>query len=122
MLIALVKTRCYNSIKLCSVRTLSTSMCFCGKFPAVFWVKKRMKNVAYGEMADTPDWSFLDGRPAPPGFRATQRKAIQRQICERIIQLNAEINSAKRQINNKKQLRIKYMTERQRNRFTGKVV
>ena len=44
-----------------------------------------------GDFKDIPEWSFLDGRPAPPGMAKTRRREAQKQICLRIIELNREI-------------------------------
>ena len=93
-------------------RTLTLSAVRSGKLPESFWQKKRKLNNSYGVLADTPDWSFLDGRPAPPGALATQRKAIQRQICERIILLLGEIEKAKKTVVNRKRLTIQRTAER----------
>ena len=101
-------------------RSLSTSTVHYGRLPESFWRKKRKLNNAYGALADTPDWSFLDGRPAPPGTLATQRKAIQRQVCERIITLLAEIERAKKAVVNKKRLTIQRTAERRSKRFESR--
>ena len=64
--------------------------------------KERVLNYCYGIFADVPDWSYVDGSPAPPANRPTERKAIQRQICERIIFLMNEIENAEKYIDNNK--------------------
>ena len=79
---------------------------------------KRMKpKNSYGPLIDAPDWSYLDGRPAPPGSRATRRKEIQKQICERIIDLNKDIDYATQRTQRMKSLRTIRMAQRRKQRF-----
>ena len=112
--------QCSANIHLNALKTISTSTVHHGKLPPSFWRRKRNLNNGYGPLADTPDWSFLDGRPAPPGTLATQRKAIQRQICERIILLLSEIAEAKTKVVNKKRLTIQRTAERRAKRFEAR--
>ena len=101
-------------------RTLSISSVYYGKHPKSFFIKKRQRNNNYGVIADTPDWSFLDGRPAPPGSRALERKNIQRQICEQIIRLNAEIENSKRLADKRRDSILKRVSARNASRFKEK--
>ncbi|XP_072169602.1 large ribosomal subunit protein mL52-like [Diadema setosum] len=50
----------------------------------------------YGPLTDRPDWSYADGRPAPPGQGQLERKAEQRQLAERIDVLSKEMINAKK--------------------------
>jgi len=109
-----------TSLFLNTSRTLSISSVQKGRLPDSFWRKKRVLNNGYGIIADTPEWSFLDGHPAPPGNRATQRKAIQRQICKRIIQLLNEIDKAKKTAVNRKRLTIQRSAEKRAKRFKAR--
>lgn len=46
-----------------------------------------------GSFKDIPEWSYLDGKPAPPGMAKTRRRESQKQICLRIMELNNEIEN-----------------------------
>ncbi|XP_018336536.1 39S ribosomal protein L52, mitochondrial [Agrilus planipennis] len=49
---------------------------------------------AYGVLTDSPDYSFLDGRPTPYGVRQTKRLIKQKEIAESIIMLSSEVDFA----------------------------
>lgn len=61
------------------------------------WRKEKglpMNPNAYGVLTDTPDYTFLDGRPTPIGVNQKQRMIKQKEILDKIIQLNSEIDFA----------------------------
>lgn len=74
--------------------------------------KKRRLNNTQGVFSDLPDWSFINGKPGPPTNKQTERKAIQRQICERIIMLSNEINKAEKLIDNNKIFKKEFLKKR----------
>jgi len=45
-------------------------------------------------LMDSPDYTFLDGRPVPYGSRQKQRLAKQQKYTERIIKLTSEVDFA----------------------------
>uniref|UniRef100_A0A8D3BUW9 Large ribosomal subunit protein mL52 n=1 Tax=Scophthalmus maximus TaxID=52904 RepID=A0A8D3BUW9_SCOMX len=46
----------------------------------------------YGPLTDLPDWSFADGRAAPPMKGQLRRKQEREVIARRIVMLNAEMD------------------------------
>eukprot|EP00053_Salpingoeca_punica_P012371 m.110894 g.110894 ORF g.110894 m.110894 type:complete len:101 (-) comp15932_c0_seq3:137-439(-) len=48
----------------------------------------------YGTLTDTPDWSYLDGRPAPSSLRQLKRSEKQQFVQLRMAQLLQEVNNA----------------------------
>ncbi|XP_076811805.1 large ribosomal subunit protein mL52-like [Clavelina lepadiformis] len=98
-------------------RTISTTQLCFGRLKKGDLKKERGLNKGYGPMVDTPDWSYADGRPAPPGVRATARREIQKQICRRIIELNSDINRATNKVSSRKRLFVKHVGMYKENRF-----
>lgn len=49
----------------------------------------------YGPLTDLPDWSYADGRPAPPLPSQLKRKEHQRELAEHIDVLAKEMLQAK---------------------------
>jgi large subunit ribosomal protein L52 len=43
---------------------------------------------AYGPLVDGPDYSFIDGRPTPPGSGKVKRAVEQREIAVSFMPLN----------------------------------
>jgi len=63
------------------------------------WRRERKQPVnptERGVLTDGADFSYADGRPAPPGVGQARRAAEQRQMMERIVQLTDEIDLAER--------------------------
>ncbi|XP_078336771.1 large ribosomal subunit protein mL52-like [Crassostrea virginica] len=56
---------------------------------------KAIDNTAYGPLIDLPDFSYLDGRPAPLTKRQVERMEEKKQISKRVYKLLGEINYAK---------------------------
>ncbi|CAM9142084.1 unnamed protein product [Lampetra fluviatilis] len=50
----------------------------------------------YGPLADLPDWSFADGRPAPPQKSHLQRQAKREALMKRVVLLSAQMDGAVR--------------------------
>ncbi|XP_076017405.1 large ribosomal subunit protein mL52 [Genypterus blacodes] len=46
----------------------------------------------YGPLTDLPDWSFADGRPAPPLKGQLRRRQEREVLARRIVMLDSEIN------------------------------
>jgi len=61
------------------------------------WRKKRgfaANPNAYGPLVDGPDYSFIDGRPTPPGSGKIRRAVEQREIATKILELSKEVDFA----------------------------
>ncbi|KAK2860261.1 hypothetical protein Q7C36_004427 [Tachysurus vachellii] len=48
----------------------------------------------YGPLTDLPDWSFADGRPAPPLKGQVRRQKQREDFARRAVNLNAEVDQA----------------------------
>ncbi|XP_057711840.1 39S ribosomal protein L52, mitochondrial [Corythoichthys intestinalis] len=46
----------------------------------------------YGPLTDLPDWSFADGRPAPPTKGMLRRRMEREKLARRIVLLDAEVD------------------------------
>ncbi|KAM4537224.1 large ribosomal subunit protein mL52 [Odontesthes bonariensis] len=46
----------------------------------------------YGPMTDLPDWSFADGRPAPPMKGQLRRRQEREVLARRIVMLSSEVD------------------------------
>ncbi|TKS92948.1 39S ribosomal protein L52, mitochondrial [Collichthys lucidus] len=46
----------------------------------------------YGPLTDLPDWSFADGRPAPPLKGQLRRKQEREVLARRIVMLSSEMD------------------------------
>lgn len=56
---------------------------------------RRPKNPnAYGVLTDSPDYTFLDGRPTPYGPGQKRRIEAQKELAEEIIKLTGEVDFA----------------------------
>ncbi|XP_021960147.1 39S ribosomal protein L52, mitochondrial [Folsomia candida] len=61
------------------------------------WRKEQGLSVnptASGPLTDGPDYSFIDGRPTPPGSRKIKRAEKQLQLAKKIIELSKEVDFA----------------------------
>ncbi|XP_022534225.1 39S ribosomal protein L52, mitochondrial [Astyanax mexicanus] len=47
----------------------------------------------YGPLTDLPDWSFADGRPAPPLKGQVRRRNEREEFARRAVYLNAEVDT-----------------------------
>ncbi|XP_068444354.1 large ribosomal subunit protein mL52 [Clinocottus analis] len=86
-----VRTLCCSVLRLSS-RQFSTT---CGVQAGEKWRKEHglaRSGTEYGPLTDLPDWSFADGRPAPPMKGQLRRKQEREVLARRIIMLNSEID------------------------------
>jgi len=66
-------------------------------YPGQDWRKKNgfaANPNAYGAVTDLPDYTFIDGRRAPPGSGKVRRAIEQRDLTAKIIQLTSELDFA----------------------------
>ncbi|XP_053450268.1 39S ribosomal protein L52, mitochondrial isoform X1 [Nycticebus coucang] len=47
----------------------------------------------YGPLTELPDWSYADGRPAPPMKGQLRRKAQREQFARRVVLLSQEMDA-----------------------------
>ncbi|XP_011846013.1 large ribosomal subunit protein mL52 isoform X2 [Macaca mulatta] len=47
----------------------------------------------YGPLTDLPDWSYADGRPAPPMKGQLRRKAEREKFARRVVLLSQEMDT-----------------------------
>ncbi|XP_030636685.1 large ribosomal subunit protein mL52 [Chanos chanos] len=57
----------------------------------------------YGPLTDLPDWSYADGRPAPPMKGQTRRRAEREAFARRAVYLNAEMDQGMQKWREKKE-------------------
>ncbi|KAM4612243.1 large ribosomal subunit protein mL52 [Polymixia lowei] len=88
---ASIRTLCCSVMRCCT-RPFSTT---CGAQAGQKW---RMEHglsptgSEYGPLTDLPDWSFADGRPAPPLKGHLRRKQQREALARRIVMLNSEVD------------------------------
>ncbi|MBN3299760.1 large ribosomal subunit protein mL52 [Amia ocellicauda] len=46
----------------------------------------------YGPLTDLPDWSFADGRPAPPLKGQSRRRSEREELARRVVVLSSEMD------------------------------
>ncbi|XP_070711030.1 large ribosomal subunit protein mL52 [Pempheris klunzingeri] len=86
-----VRTLCCSVLRLSS-RQISTS---CGVQAGEKWRKEHglsRSGTEYGPLTDLPDWSFADGRPAPPLKGQLRRKQEREVLARRIVMLSSEVD------------------------------
>ncbi|XP_026154706.1 large ribosomal subunit protein mL52 [Mastacembelus armatus] len=86
-----VRTLCCSALRGCS-RQLSTT---CGLQAGEKWRKEHglaPGGTEYGPLTDLPDWSFADGRPAPPLKGQLRRRQEREVLARRIVMLNSEVD------------------------------
>ncbi|XP_059211247.1 39S ribosomal protein L52, mitochondrial [Centropristis striata] len=86
-----VRTLCCSVLRLSS-RQFSTT---CGVQAGEKWRKEHglaRSGSEYGPMTDLPDWSFADGRPAPPLKGQMRRKQEREAQARRIVMLSSEMD------------------------------
>ncbi|XP_052010356.1 39S ribosomal protein L52, mitochondrial-like [Xyrauchen texanus] len=57
----------------------------------------------YGPLTDLPDWSFADGRPAPPLKGQIRRQKQREEFARRAVYLNAEVDKGMERWQEKKE-------------------
>ncbi|XP_040886695.1 39S ribosomal protein L52, mitochondrial [Toxotes jaculatrix] len=88
---AAVRTLCCSVLRNSS-RQLSTT---CGVQAGEKWRKEHglsRSGTEYGPLTDLPDWSFADGRPAPPMKGQLRRKQEREVLARRIVMLSTEMD------------------------------
>ncbi|XP_067257586.1 39S ribosomal protein L52, mitochondrial [Chanodichthys erythropterus] len=58
----------------------------------------------YGPLTDLPDWSFADGRPAPPLKGQIRRQKQREEFARRAVYLNAEVDEGMKQWHERKEV------------------
>ncbi|XP_045068090.1 39S ribosomal protein L52, mitochondrial [Coregonus clupeaformis] len=83
---------------LCCTALRQSSRCFTTTCGAQAGIKWRTENglsrsgTEYGPMTDLPDWSFADGRPAPPLKGQLRRKQERETLARRVVNLSSEVD------------------------------
>ncbi|XP_076580411.1 large ribosomal subunit protein mL52 [Chaetodon auriga] len=112
-----VRMLCCSVLRLSS-RQFSTT---CGVQAGNKWRKEHglaRSGTEYGPLTDLPDWSYADGRPAPPMKGQLRRKQEREDLARRIVMLSSEMDrgieawrekqeQAKRKEEHKKSLLLK---------------
>ncbi|XP_030609182.1 large ribosomal subunit protein mL52 [Archocentrus centrarchus] len=86
-----VRALCCSALR-CSTRRFSTT---CGVQAGEKWRKEHglaRSGTEYGPLTDLPDWSFADGRPAPPMKGQLRRRQEREALARRIVMLNSEVD------------------------------
>ncbi|XP_060886958.1 39S ribosomal protein L52, mitochondrial [Labrus mixtus] len=86
-----VRTLCCSVLRISS-RQFSTT---CGVRAGDKWRKEHglsRTGSEYGPLTDLPDWSFADGRPAPPLKGHLKRKQQREDTARRIVMLSSEVD------------------------------
>ncbi|KAM9837022.1 large ribosomal subunit protein mL52 [Aulostomus maculatus] len=86
-----VRTLCCSALRLSS-RHFGTT---CGAQGGQKWRLQHglaRSGSEYGPLTDRPDWSFADGRPAPPMKGSLRRKQEREVVARRIVMLNSEVD------------------------------
>ncbi|XP_056382657.1 39S ribosomal protein L52, mitochondrial [Hyla sarda] len=113
MLVTCLQPRVYQSfVRFPWARSLHSSALICA---GQEWRIKHgfaRSGSEYGPLTDLPDWSFADGRPAPPWKGQSRRKEENKELASRIVMLSNEIdqgmkNWAEKQENLKQQQLLK---------------
>ncbi|XP_069489960.1 large ribosomal subunit protein mL52 [Ambystoma mexicanum] len=74
----------------------------------------------YGPLTDLPDWSFVDGRPAPLWKGQVRRKAEREEFARRIVMLSKEVDRGMLTWEQKQQQLVETQEEKQRNLLKAK--
>ncbi|XP_022619908.1 39S ribosomal protein L52, mitochondrial [Seriola dumerili] len=88
---ATVRTLCCSVLRNSS-RQFSTT---CGVQAGEKWRKEHglsRSGTEYGPLTDLPDWSYADGRPAPPMKGQLRRRQEKEVLARRIVMLSAEMD------------------------------
>ncbi|XP_018560642.1 39S ribosomal protein L52, mitochondrial [Lates calcarifer] len=88
---ATVRTLCCSVLRNSS-RQFSTT---CGVQGGEKWRKEHgvsRSGTEYGPLTDLPDWSYADGRPAPPLKGQLRRKQEREALARRIVMLSTEMD------------------------------
>ncbi|XP_063043392.1 39S ribosomal protein L52, mitochondrial [Engraulis encrasicolus] len=64
------------------------------------------KGSEYGPLTDLPDWSYADGRPAPPMKGQVRRQQQREAFARRVVALNSEVDAGMQQWQDKKDAEV----------------
>ncbi|XP_062239715.1 39S ribosomal protein L52, mitochondrial [Platichthys flesus] len=95
-----VRTLCCSVLRNCT-RSFSTTS---GAQAGEKWRKEHglaRSGTEYGPLTDLPDWSFADGRAAPPMKGHIRRKQEREVLARRIVMLNDEVDKGVEKWKNK---------------------
>ncbi|XP_053558286.1 39S ribosomal protein L52, mitochondrial isoform X2 [Bombina bombina] len=79
-------------------------------------------NTEYGPLADLPDWSFADGRPAPPTKGQIRRKDEREAFARRVVLLSTEMEQGLQNWRDKQQRLMEEKLEKEKNQLKSKAV
>ncbi|XP_032093494.1 39S ribosomal protein L52, mitochondrial [Thamnophis elegans] len=74
----------------------------------------------YGPTTNLPDWSFADGRPAPPMVGQLRRQEKHQEIVRRIAQLSSELDHGMQKWEAKRKKQEEDQEEKRRKRLQPK--
>ncbi|XP_061664755.1 39S ribosomal protein L52, mitochondrial [Syngnathoides biaculeatus] len=86
-----LRALCFPALKHCGRRLSTTTGAQAGEK----WRKEHglaRSGTEYGPLTDLPDWSFADGRPAPPMKGTLRRRREREELARRIVMLDSEID------------------------------
>ncbi|KAM9401281.1 large ribosomal subunit protein mL52 isoform 1-T1 [Salvelinus alpinus] len=105
-----IRTLCCTALRHSS-RRFTTA---CGAQAGIKWRTENglaRSGTEYGPMTDLPDWSFADGRPAPPLKGQLRRKQERGTLARRVVNLSLEVDKGM-EVWREKQEEAKRMQER----------
>ncbi|XP_062305485.1 39S ribosomal protein L52, mitochondrial [Osmerus eperlanus] len=100
---ATIRTLCCTVFQHSS-RHLSTTCCVRGGLKWRLEHGLARSGSEYGPLTDLPDWSFADGRPAPPMKGQLRRKEERETLTRRIVALETEVDKGMDQWKQKQEL------------------
>ncbi|XP_003474551.1 large ribosomal subunit protein mL52 isoform X2 [Cavia porcellus] len=74
----------------------------------------------YGPLTELPDWSYADGRPAPPMKRQLQRKAQREKFARRVVLLSQEMDAGLQAWQLRQQEKLQEEEQKQKNALKRK--
>ncbi|XP_077597686.1 large ribosomal subunit protein mL52 [Stigmatopora nigra] len=86
-----IRTLCFSALK-CSCRRLSTTQAVQAGEKWRLQHSLARSGTEYGPMTDLPDWSYADGRPAPPAKGMLRRQKEREELARRIVMLDSEVD------------------------------
>ncbi|KAM4709659.1 large ribosomal subunit protein mL52 isoform 2-T2 [Discoglossus pictus] len=76
----------------------------------------------YGPMVDLPDWSFADGRPAPPWKGQIRRKQEREELARRVVLLSTEMDQGLKNWHEKQQQLKEEQLQKEKSRLKFKAI
>ncbi|XP_069881043.1 large ribosomal subunit protein mL52 isoform X1 [Dipodomys merriami] len=74
----------------------------------------------YGPLTELPDWSFADGRPAPPMKGQLRRKAQREKFARRVVLLSQEMDAGLQAWHLRQQEKLQEEEKKQKNALKAK--